>query len=82
MLGRAGASLRGASDVRYRSEIDGLRALAVLPVILLHGGFHGFGGGYVGVDVLACGTADTLAGRLLSTRTLVWVAPAWAPRGA
>jgi peptidoglycan/LPS O-acetylase OafA/YrhL len=35
----------------YRREIDGLRALAVLPVILFHAGFHLFGGGYVGVDV-------------------------------
>src|SRR6478672_1023381 len=35
----------------YRPEIDGLRALAVIPVILFHAGFAGFGGGYVGVDV-------------------------------
>jgi peptidoglycan/LPS O-acetylase OafA/YrhL len=35
----------------YRPEIDGLRALAVLPVILFHAGFEAFGGGYVGVDV-------------------------------
>jgi peptidoglycan/LPS O-acetylase OafA/YrhL len=35
----------------YRSEIDGLRALAVLPVILFHSGFETFSGGFVGVDV-------------------------------
>ena len=35
----------------YRREIDGLRALAVLPVVLFHAGFDTFGGGYVGVDV-------------------------------
>ena len=35
----------------YRKEIDGLRALAVLPVILFHAGFETFGGGFVGVDV-------------------------------
>jgi peptidoglycan/LPS O-acetylase OafA/YrhL len=35
----------------HRAEIDGLRALAVLPVILYHGAFPGFSGGYVGVDV-------------------------------
>lgn len=37
--------------MKYRSEIDGLRALAVLPVILFHAGFGLFGGGFVGVDV-------------------------------
>jgi peptidoglycan/LPS O-acetylase OafA/YrhL len=37
--------------VFYRKEIDGLRALAVLPVILFHGGIKSFSGGYVGVDI-------------------------------
>jgi peptidoglycan/LPS O-acetylase OafA/YrhL len=35
----------------YRREIDGLRAVAVLPVILFHAGFETFSGGFVGVDV-------------------------------
>lgn len=35
----------------YRREIDGLRALAVLPVILFHAGFETFSGGFVGVDI-------------------------------
>ena len=35
----------------YRPEIDGLRALAVLPVVLFHAGFEWFSGGFVGVDV-------------------------------
>ncbi len=35
----------------YRREIDGLRAVAVVPVILFHAGFGVFSGGYVGVDV-------------------------------
>jgi peptidoglycan/LPS O-acetylase OafA/YrhL len=37
--------------MKYRAEIDGLRALAVLPVILFHAGFEIFSGGFVGVDV-------------------------------
>jgi len=37
--------------LRYRSEIDGFRAIAVVPVILFHAGFETFSGGFVGVDV-------------------------------
>lgn len=37
--------------MNYRKEVDGLRALAVLPVILFHAGFETFSGGFVGVDV-------------------------------
>jgi peptidoglycan/LPS O-acetylase OafA/YrhL len=35
----------------YRSDIDGLRAIAVAAVVLFHAEVPGFGGGYVGVDV-------------------------------
>lgn len=37
--------------MKHRAEIDGLRALAVVPVILFHAGFELFSGGFVGVDV-------------------------------
>ncbi|MEM7035235.1 MAG: acyltransferase, partial [Chloroflexota bacterium] len=37
--------------MKYRPEIDGLRAVAVIPVILYHAGFSLFSGGFVGVDV-------------------------------
>lgn len=35
---------------KYRAEIDGLRGLSVIAVLLYHAGL-GFKGGYVGVDV-------------------------------
>ena len=37
--------------MRHRPEVDGLRAVAVVPVILFHAEFDWFSGGFVGVDV-------------------------------
>lgn len=37
--------------IYYRKEIDGLRALAVIPVVFYHAGFEIFSGGFIGVDV-------------------------------
>ena len=37
--------------LKYRPEIDGLRALAILPVVLFHYRVPFFDGGFVGVDV-------------------------------
>ena len=54
-------TIRGHGDVvdaarpvfrpKNRPDIDGLRALAVIPVVLFHAEFAYFSGGYVGVDV-------------------------------
>ena len=37
--------------LKYRREIDGLRAVAVMAVIFFHAQFPFFSGGYVGVDI-------------------------------
>ncbi len=43
--GAAGPSLR------FRPDVEGLRAVAVAAVVLFHAGVPGIGGGYIGVDV-------------------------------
>ena len=40
-----------SQSVKYQRHIDGLRAVAVLSVVLYHYGQKAFGGGFVGVDV-------------------------------
>lgn len=53
-------------SLSYRKEIDGLRALAVIPVILFHAGFESVSGGFVGVDVFF-----VISGYLITTIILV-----------
>jgi peptidoglycan/LPS O-acetylase OafA/YrhL len=42
---------RRANQSTFRPDIEGLRAVAVVAVVLFHAGVPGIGGGYVGVDV-------------------------------
>lgn len=48
--------------MKYRAEIDGLRTLALVPVILFHAGIAPFSGGFIGVDVFF-----VISGYLIST---------------
>ncbi len=41
----------GRRTSAFRLDIEGLRAVAVLAVVLFHAGVPGVGGGYIGVDV-------------------------------
>lgn len=50
---------------QYRAEIDGLRCLAVVPVMLFHAGISGFSGGYVGVDVFFVISGYLITGLIL-----------------
>ena len=40
-----------SSTPKYRSDIDGLRGISIVAVVLFHARVPGFDGGYVGVDV-------------------------------
>jgi len=44
-------STTAARAIQYRPDIDGLRAISVVAVILFHAHVPGFAGGYVGVDI-------------------------------
>ena len=55
-------------DRRFRPDIHGLRAVAVLLVVLYHAGLPGLHGGYVGVDVFFVISGFVITGLLLRER--------------
>ena len=46
-----GVQGRRSAQTQFRPDIEGLRAVAVLAVVLFHADVPGVGGGYIGVDV-------------------------------
>lgn len=55
--------------MRYRDEVDGMRAVAVVPVVLWHAGFSGVPGGFVGVDIFFVISGFLIAGILFAEIT-------------
>lgn len=51
--------------MKYRREVDGLRALAVVPVMLFHAGIGPLTGGYLGVDIFFVISGYLITGILL-----------------
>ena len=55
-------------DRRFRPDVEGLRAVAVLLVVLFHAGVPGLSGGYIGVDVFFVISGFVITGLLLRER--------------
>lgn len=67
-LVRLSMQLRYPGPLTYRPEIDGLRAIAVLPVVLFHGGVPLFENGNLGVDIFFVISGYLIASLLFADR--------------
>ncbi len=64
-----GQTMTRTTGWNYRPDIDGLRALAVVAVVLFHYRVPGFWGGYVGVDVFFVISGYLITGLILKETT-------------
>ena len=55
-------------DRAFRPDVEGLRAIAVVLVVLYHAGLSGLSGGYIGVDVFFVVSGYVITGVLLRER--------------
>ena len=56
-------------DRRFRPDVEGLRAVAIVLVVLFHGSLQALSGGYVGVDVFFVISGFVITGVLLRERS-------------
>src|ERR1700721_1237062 len=72
-----------SSPRRYRGDIDGLRAVAIILVILYHSGMHFFRGGYTGVDIFFVISGYLIGGHIYSEKLAgtfsYWSFYCWVP---
>lgn len=67
MIGHSQGGVSVVSGRRFREDIQGLRAVAVVLVVLYHVGVPGIRGGYVGVDVFFVISGYLISGHLLES---------------
>ena len=74
---------REAGHLRFRPDIEGLRALAIVLVVLYHAGWRRAGGGFLGVDVFFVLSGFLISGILvdeISTTGTLSLTHFWARR--